>query len=198
MVTQGRLLRALARPHTRIAILAVVSFSSSLASCAAVSNPPRLDPIFQKETPLLFAHRGGAREAPESTRLAFKHAVKARADVLELDVQKTRDGKFVVWHGPKLDNVFIAGQSPNPQDRSRSEINQYLWHELDGRAWVADPGPEHCDLTKVPHDSDRELMLLKDFLAEFCLCRSECRDQGKSHGERSLRIRSHHRRRPSV
>lgn len=28
---------------------------------------PRIEPIFKLETPLLFAHRGGAREVPEST-----------------------------------------------------------------------------------------------------------------------------------
>jgi glycerophosphoryl diester phosphodiesterase len=65
----------------------------------------RSDPIFQMKTPLLFAHRGGAREFPESTKEAFRKAYDLGTDVLELDVQLTKDKKIVVWHGPKLDNV---------------------------------------------------------------------------------------------
>jgi glycerophosphoryl diester phosphodiesterase len=56
----------------------------------------RREPIFGLPTPLLFAHRGGVREAPESTVKGFTHALEARADVLELDVQLTKDGAFVV------------------------------------------------------------------------------------------------------
>jgi len=60
----------------------------------------RIDPIFKLKTPILFAHRGGVLEAPESTARAFRYALDvAKADVLELDVQMTRDGRFVVWHG---------------------------------------------------------------------------------------------------
>ena len=65
----------------------------------------RKDPIFKRKTPLLFAHRGGAGEAPESTEEAFRKAVENRADVLELDVSLTLDGEIVVWHGPGLKNV---------------------------------------------------------------------------------------------
>jgi glycerophosphoryl diester phosphodiesterase len=133
----------------------------------------RTDPIFGLETPLLFAHRGGAREVPESTLKGFKHAAEtAEADVLELDVQMTRDGEFVVWHGPKLDNVRILLQSDKPSERKRTKIYHYDWPELDGKAWVGDPHlldmpDEEIDLSTVPEDSDRCLMRLKDFMTTF-------------------------------
>ena len=58
----------------------------------------RKDPIFELKTPLLFAHRGGALEMPESTVMGFNHALnEAKADVLELDVQLTCDGES--WYG---------------------------------------------------------------------------------------------------
>jgi glycerophosphoryl diester phosphodiesterase len=80
----------------------------------------RIEPIFGLQTPLIFAHRGGAREVPESTRKGFAHAKEiAKVDVLELDVQLTKDGEFVVWHGPKLDNVRIKGQDDKPSKRER-------------------------------------------------------------------------------
>jgi len=132
------------------------------------------DPIFGRPTPLLFAHRGGAAEAPESTRLAFFYARdEVGADVLETDVRVTADGQFVVWHGPSLDNVRIEGQAYVPADRTRRNIGQYRWEELDGRAWVADPWNvdrehgERNNLSTVPMEPGRTLMLLNEFLTEF-------------------------------
>jgi len=50
-------------------------------------------------TPLLVAHRGGAKLAPENTLLSFQRAVEWwRADILEMDVRLTSDGHVVVIH----------------------------------------------------------------------------------------------------
>ena len=42
--------------------------------------------------PLIIAHRGASKHAPENTFAAFKRAVDAGADGIELDVHLTRDG----------------------------------------------------------------------------------------------------------
>ena len=56
--------------------------------------------------PLLIAHRGGAALAPENTLLAFRRALDWwRADLLELDVQPTRDGEAVVFHDHTLERL---------------------------------------------------------------------------------------------
>lgn len=56
--------------------------------------------------PLLFAHRGGAGLAPENTMAAFRSAVQDwGADVLELDVHRSRDGELVVIHDPTVDRT---------------------------------------------------------------------------------------------
>lgn len=53
---------------------------------------------------LHIAHRGGAALAPENTLPAFEQAVhRFRTDMLELDVQRTRDGELVVCHDPTVD-----------------------------------------------------------------------------------------------
>jgi len=44
------------------------------------------------------AHRGAKAAAPENTLAAFKAAIDAGADYVELDVQRTRDGEVVVMH----------------------------------------------------------------------------------------------------
>jgi glycerophosphoryl diester phosphodiesterase len=69
---------------------------------------PRARPghSYMAGAPLLFAHRGGARLAPENTLKAFRQAVEAwGADVLETDVQRTSDGKLVVIHDPTVDRT---------------------------------------------------------------------------------------------
>jgi glycerophosphoryl diester phosphodiesterase len=133
----------------------------------------RIDPIFKLKTPILFAHRGGVLEAPESTARAFRYALDvAKADVLELDVQLTRDGRFVVWHGPELDNVRIEGIDDRPARRERNKIYDFDWAELEGKAWVADPAvkgldEKQIDLSAVPKQEDRGLLLFDVFLKLF-------------------------------
>jgi glycerophosphoryl diester phosphodiesterase len=48
------------------------------------------------------AHRGASGHYPENTRLAFAKAIEARADMIELDCQLSRDGHVVVFHDEHL------------------------------------------------------------------------------------------------
>jgi glycerophosphoryl diester phosphodiesterase len=61
---------------------------------------------FLAGAPLLIAHRGGAALAPENTLVAFQRALDWwGADMLELDVQSSRDGEAVVFHDPTVDRT---------------------------------------------------------------------------------------------
>jgi len=56
--------------------------------------------------PILVAHRGGARLAPENTMEAFQLAVDGYdADMLEMDVHLTADGQVVVMHDETVDRT---------------------------------------------------------------------------------------------
>ncbi|HEX7049042.1 MAG TPA: glycerophosphodiester phosphodiesterase [Longimicrobiales bacterium] len=56
--------------------------------------------------PLVIAHRGGAALAPENTLPAFEQAVAEwSADMIELDVHATADGRCVVMHDPTVDRT---------------------------------------------------------------------------------------------
>lgn len=56
--------------------------------------------------PMLVAHRGGSRLAPENTLEAFRAAVMLwAADMLEMDVRLTRDGEVVVIHDETVDRT---------------------------------------------------------------------------------------------
>ena len=71
--------------------------------------------------PLLIAHRGGAKLAPENTMVAFLAAVQTwGADILETDARLTQDGRVVLIHDAAIDRTC---------DRS-GQINQMKWAEV--------------------------------------------------------------------
>jgi glycerophosphoryl diester phosphodiesterase len=54
---------------------------------------------------LIIAHRGDSAHWPENTLPAFRAALDVGADLVELDVQLTRDGEVVVIHDPVIDRT---------------------------------------------------------------------------------------------
>jgi glycerophosphoryl diester phosphodiesterase len=53
----------------------------------------------------VFAHRGGARLAPENTLEAFANGIALGADGIELDVRASSDGRVVVHHDQTLERT---------------------------------------------------------------------------------------------
>jgi glycerophosphoryl diester phosphodiesterase len=54
---------------------------------------------------LRIGHRGAAAVAPENTIASFRRAVELRAQAVELDVQRTKDGHLVVMHDDTVDRT---------------------------------------------------------------------------------------------
>ncbi|MBN1614823.1 MAG: hypothetical protein JW950_10185 [Deltaproteobacteria bacterium] len=133
---------------------------------------PRIDPLFGLKTPLVFAHRGGAGEAPESTEEAFRHAaIQAGVDVLEIDLQVVKDREIVVWHGPELDNVHDGARL-----LTGSDIRDMDFHaELKDRAWVVHPNRTE----KLEKSTERRLLTLEDFLGLLKTMERELKDAGR-------------------
>ena len=80
--------------------------------------------------PLVIAHRGASGTAPENTLAAFRRAVACGADMVELDVQLTRDGEVVVVHDFTLDRTTDGTGAVGAS--SLAEIRR-----LDAGAWFA-------------------------------------------------------------
>jgi glycerophosphoryl diester phosphodiesterase len=60
----------------------------------------------QRKFPVLvIAHRGASGECPENTLAAFQRAIELGADMLECDVQCSRDGTLVVLHDTRVDRT---------------------------------------------------------------------------------------------
>ena len=60
---------------------------------------------------LIFAHRGSTQGLRENTLDAFRAAIDAGADGLELDVHATRDGRLVVHHDDAIGGAVIAAMT---------------------------------------------------------------------------------------
>jgi len=79
---------------------------------------------------LVAAHRGSSGTAPENTMAAFREAVNAGADLIELDVRFTRDLEPVVIHDRLLRRTTGG----------RGDVNRYTVDELeqfDAGSWFA-------------------------------------------------------------
>jgi len=55
--------------------------------------------------PLIIAHRGDSAHRPENTLASFASALEVGADIVELDVQLTRDQHLAVIHDPTVDRT---------------------------------------------------------------------------------------------
>lgn len=70
-----------------------------------LAHPAPDHPYFYPDKFLVIAHRGGRSLGPENTLYTFQRAAALGVDVLETDVHRTKDGKFVVLHDSTVDQT---------------------------------------------------------------------------------------------
>jgi glycerophosphoryl diester phosphodiesterase len=68
------------------------------------------------------AHQGGEAEAPSNTMYAFKRAVGLGADMIELDVHGTSDGKLAIIHDATVDRT--TNGTGQVQDMTLAELQE--------------------------------------------------------------------------
>src|SRR5215217_1831836 len=109
----------------RVSLPIALALVLVLAAPAAGAENPWL-----AQRVLNIAHAGGEDEFPSNTLYAFKRSVEAGADMLELDVGVTRDGKVVVSHDTTLD------RTTDGHGRIASHTLEQI-RRLDGAYWFA-------------------------------------------------------------
>ena len=97
---------------------------------------------------LTIAHRGASGYAPENTHAAFERAIGMGVDMVETDVQLTRDGDLVLIHDELVDRTS-DGQGP-VADHTLAELRA-----LDMGAWFA------------PEFAGERILTLEEFAAAF-------------------------------
>jgi glycerophosphoryl diester phosphodiesterase len=71
----------------------------------ALARPIPHHPYFEPDKFLVIAHRGGRSLGPENTIYTFKRALDLGVDVLEMDLQITRDDALVILHDRKVNRT---------------------------------------------------------------------------------------------
>ncbi len=88
--------------------IAILLLLASVPLCAQKQN---VNTIIQElkntnsNSILVIAHRGDWRNAPENSILAIEKAVAMGVDIIEIDIQKTRDGQLVLMHDETVDRT---------------------------------------------------------------------------------------------
>ena len=55
--------------------------------------------------PIVIAHRGSSGGAPEGTAAAIRLAIRQHSEMIELDVQMTKDRRLVIFHDERLERT---------------------------------------------------------------------------------------------
>ncbi len=79
-------------------------------------------------TPLIIAHRGFSDEAPENSMAAFRKAIDAQSDMLELDVRLSADNVPMVFHDKRLQRTSNStGAIHEKQSDQLTTIDNGSW-----------------------------------------------------------------------
>ena len=86
-------------------LLALLLFGGQMG-CALKRVEDNKIPYWKGRFPVMVvAHRGFSGAAPENTLAAFRKAIEAGSDMIELDVHLSEDGKIVVIHDETLERT---------------------------------------------------------------------------------------------
>ncbi len=92
--------------------------------------PPLAEYPFGTKT-LVVAHRGSSGTAPENTMVAFRAAIDAGARMVEIDVQRTADGRVIVFHD------HVLGRTSNGSGRVDAHTYDQI-RDLDAGSWMGE------------------------------------------------------------
>lgn len=98
---------------------------------------------------LIIAHRGASLQCPENTITAFHYAADNEADIIEMDIRRTVDGHFVIFHDATLERV----------DGTNTRIDTLTYTELATRLDAAH-WPQPLTVEMLAHEYKRATPLL--------------------------------------
>lgn len=84
----------------------------------------------KSEQVLVVAHRGNWRSAPENSCAAIDSAIAMKIDIVELDVQKTKDNQLILMHDTSLDRTTTG--KGEVKDWTLADIKNLKLKDKDG------------------------------------------------------------------
>jgi glycerophosphoryl diester phosphodiesterase len=93
-------------------------------------------PLRSLDRPLVVAHRGASAQAPENTLAAVRRAVALGVDMVEVDVQRTRDGALVLMHDASLVRTTdVRARFPRRSPWGVADLTLDELRTLDAGSW---------------------------------------------------------------
>src|SRR2546421_960751 len=108
---------------------------------------PLLDRLLargRQHRPVIGAHRGASAREPENTLAAFRAAIEDGAELVELDVHLTRDGRLAVIHDEETHRT--TGTAGIVAELSMPELRRLDAGRHKGRPWAGEQIPELDDV----------------------------------------------------
>ncbi|MEJ6982526.1 glycerophosphodiester phosphodiesterase family protein [Pedobacter sp. P351] len=85
---------------------------------------PKKFPEFYKE-----GHRGARGLMPENTIISMTKAIEEGANVIELDVYTSKDGKVIVTHDPSVNSAHSL--NPDGKELDKEEAKKFVFHQME-------------------------------------------------------------------
>ncbi len=106
-------------------------FTGLALVCLLGCNAKTPSTVVAEEFPAFYieGHRGTRGLMPENTIPSMKKAVDVGANVLEVDVQISKDGQVMVAHDPKLNPEITL--LPNGEEITKEDADKYILHQMD-------------------------------------------------------------------
>jgi glycerophosphoryl diester phosphodiesterase len=104
-------------------ILVVATIVFCTHDVIAQTKVPKEFPDFYKE-----GHRGGTGLMPENTIPAMKKAVDVGANVIEVDVYTSKDGKVIITHDPHIN--WKISLTKDGKELTEEEAKKYPVHQM--------------------------------------------------------------------
>ncbi len=121
-----------------LAVLVGVAFIG-VGGSAGASGPGADD-----DAPLVISHRGASADAPEHTFAAYDAAIEQHTDVLECDLQLTKDDVLVCMHDTTVDRTTDGAQKGRVDSFTLEQLRT-----MDFGSWF---GPEFAGAHIVPFE----------------------------------------------
>jgi len=154
-------MRLSSRPSTVLA-----TTLASVGAAALMSTPPAVAAEQPESVRIInTAHRGAMGYAPENTLAAFRLGVELGSDLIEADVQRSKDGVLVLMHDTTLSRTTDVEQVF--PDRAPWLVSDFTYEEiqqLDAGSWFSEeyagePVPTLAEMVRLVRPSRAGILM---------------------------------------
>ncbi len=119
--------------NLRFAVFSVLAFLPVCLSAATRTEQIR-EKLLSSDRNYVFVamHRGDWRNFPENSKGAILSSIALGADIVELDVQRTKDGRFILNHDSTLDRTTTG--KGKVSEYTLDEIKKFRMRDAKGKA----------------------------------------------------------------